>query len=89
LKRIQVKPDANSIYTLIKFDSNFKQLQLIQILRIKAQPCVNAGFAAAKAGRVNPAGADANGMKAASGNADIPSGLGKLECRSARNFTAW
>jgi hypothetical protein len=61
---------------------------LIQILRIKAQLCVNAAFGAAKAGRVNSAGVLANGAKAASGNADTPSGLGKSGNRRARRFTA-
>jgi hypothetical protein len=61
---------------------------LIQILRIKAQRRVNVGFAAAKAGRVNRAGAHANGAKAASGNADTPSGLGNQEAAARGTFTA-
>jgi hypothetical protein len=65
-----------------------KQLQLIQILRIKARPCANAAFAAANAGRVNCVGTHANGTKAASGNADTPSGLGKSGSRGALRFTA-
>jgi hypothetical protein len=65
-----------------------KQLQLIQILRIKARGCANATFAAANAGRVNRAGAHANGAMAASGNADTPSVLGKSGGRGVLRFTA-
>jgi hypothetical protein len=65
-----------------------KQLQFIQILRIKAPPGASAAFAAANGGRVNSAGAHADGAKAASGNADTPSGLGKSGSRGALCFTA-
>jgi hypothetical protein len=47
-----------------------KQLQLIQILRIKALRPVNAAFASARAGRVNSGKAHAKWPKAASGDAD-------------------
>jgi len=65
-----------------------KQLQLIQILCIKTRLRTNAAFAAANACRVNCVGAHANGARAASGNADTPSGLGKSGSRGALRFTA-
>jgi hypothetical protein len=61
---------------------------LIQILRIKARQCVNAAFAAAKAGRVNFVSALANGAKAASGNADTAFRRAESGNRRARRFTA-
>jgi hypothetical protein len=65
-----------------------KQLQLIQILPVKALPRVNAAFGAAKAGSVNPARAYAKRLKATSGNADTAFSFGKFGDRSARRFTA-
>jgi hypothetical protein len=65
-----------------------KQLQLIQILRIKALRRVNAAFVAVKAGRVNSAQAYAKRLKATSGNADTALSFGKLGNRSALRFTA-
>jgi hypothetical protein len=65
-----------------------KQLQLIQILHVKALRRVNAVFAVAKTGRVNSARAYAKRLKATSGNADTAFSFGKFGNRSARCFTA-
>jgi hypothetical protein len=61
---------------------------LIQILRINALRRASAGFAAAKARRVNPASADAKRQKAASATWMPPSGFGKMGDRGLLRFTA-
>jgi hypothetical protein len=65
-----------------------KQLQLIQILRVKALRARQCGVFAVKAGRVNSAQAHAKRLKATSGNADTALSFGKLGNRSAPRFTA-
>jgi hypothetical protein len=65
-----------------------KQLQLIQILCIKAPRPGSAAFVGAKACRVNSTKAHAKRPKAASGNADTAFKLAEMEnCRVPR-FTA-
>jgi hypothetical protein len=65
-----------------------KQLQLIQILRIKARRPVNAGFAAVKAGRVNARRLTPKVRRRYPATRIQPSGCTKMGIRYARWFTA-
>jgi len=65
-----------------------KQLQLIQILRIKARACANAAFAAANAGRVNRAGAHGQWCKSGIRQPGYAFRFGETAGRGGLRFTA-
>jgi hypothetical protein len=65
-----------------------KQLQLIQILRVKTSWPVNSAVSGRNGGRVNSAGVRASWLKAASGNAATAFELQKMGNCGRSRFTA-